>query len=631
MGPLPSSGPISLSQIMTEMGRAPGTLTNVSQDLMPDICLTGGTTCSLGATFYGTSRVVLPVQTSWYTQTQGTNQIIVYWYAISGAVNYYYTDPSGSRYTSGTSWTTTGLSPGTNYTFSVYAINCKGNGPPNSIVIGTTPANLSGLGLNSSTPVSLTFVWSASAGAGNYYYSSSSGASGYTSGSTSITISGLAQGGTYSITVYPVGNNSVFGVPQSTNATTVLLVLSGLYFSANSPNSVTFSWNATSQASNYYYYFSDGYAGYTSGATSVTRSGLPSAASYTVTVYPTASNGSQGQGQSASGSTSGLYQFTNMTISNYNYGQYGPPLSSIQSWVSGTYGGALSYIDMPNAQGIIRWRVPATATYTFQAASPRIATNVNELVVNGKVAQGTFSLSQGQYVYIIIGQRGGGSSHQGGGGGGTFIFIDNVGGGYNHLISGGCGGAGFGFEYGRNTTTQQPDTSGSGNGKSGLAGNSTGYNGSSTGGAGNSGGNGGLGGTGNSFYGGSTGGSGTTTGVGGSCTYSGGMGGGAGGCGVQTNGVGSYTFIGGTSQYLTDNHGGFGGGGASGTGDGNGSPYLGEGGGGGGGFSGGGGGGGGAWVGGSGGGGGSRAAGFGSVILNAADNNGIGFVYIAMN
>ena len=107
--------------------------------------------------------------------------------------------------------------------------------------------------------------------------------------------------------------------------------------------------------------------------------------------------------------------------------------------------------------------------------------------------------------------------------------------------------------------------------------------------------------------------------------------GGAGGCGVQTNGVGSYTFIGGTSQYLTDNHGGFGGGGASGTGDGNGSPYLGEGGGGGGGFSGGGGGGGGAWVGGSGGGGGSRAAGFGSVILNAADNNGIGFVYIAMN
>jgi len=225
MGPLPSSGPLSLSQIMTEMDRAPGTLTNVSQNLLPEICLTGGATCSLGATFYGTSRVVLPVAPSWYTWNQGTTSITVYWYAVSGAVNYYFSGPNGSGYTSGTSWTTNGLSPGAGYTFSVYAINCKGNGSTNSVTVGTQPNPVTSVS-SSASIYTISLNWSAPTGASYYYVQwynpSLSWQTSYVY-STSYTITGLPTPGTnyqvyiYSISPYNVWSSSYYNTFATSN------------------------------------------------------------------------------------------------------------------------------------------------------------------------------------------------------------------------------------------------------------------------------------------------------------------------------------------------------------------------------------------------------------------------------
>lgn len=546
MGPLPSSGQISLSQIMTEMGRAPGTLTNVSQDLMPQICLTGGTTCSLGATFYGTSRVVLPVAPSWYTWAQSTTGITVYWYAVNQATNYYVSGPSSGYTGGGTSWTSTGLSPGTSYTFTVYAINCQGNGPSNSISIGTQPNPVTSLSLSSSTATSLTLSWSAPSGASQYYITY--GPYGYYTSSTSYTISGLAGATTYTIQIASISAAGIWSGYYSQNFT-----------------------------------------------------------------------------------TAGLYQFQNVQFNNVNTGRTGQPLSAAKAWTSGTPAPSdwyNSYMDMPGVQGVVRWTVPFSGSYSFTIGGARGAPAGSSAAGWGNTVSGSISLSQGAYVYILCGGNGetvtpyyGGIPVNYGGGGLSAAFIGSISLSSSYLIAGGGGGADVFGNGGTNGSTTENGTAGA-NGCSG-------YNGGA-GGASGGGGNGGQS-AGGATYNGN---SGTNTGTGGSAgtvAYGAGAGG-NGGAGLGGGVSASTTFLGGGNGGVgapwQGAEGGFGGGGATGLNNSNGN---GGGSGGGGGYSGGGGGvgGGGSSCNTAGGGGGSKANGFSSVNLNGGVSR-YGFVSISL-
>lgn len=127
--------------------------------------------------------------------------------------------------------------------------------------------------------------------------------------------------------------------------------------------------------------------------------------------------------------TSGfLFPFTTFTFGSAgSTGRYGPNSAALlsayagQPWVS-------NYFSVP-IQGVQRLVVPATGTYRVTAAGARGGgTGSQGDVTNGggsgRIIVANVALTQGDYVYILVGQVGGAysSTSQGsGGGGGTFF------------------------------------------------------------------------------------------------------------------------------------------------------------------------------------------------------------------
>jgi hypothetical protein len=267
-------------------------------------------------------------------------------------------------------------------------------------------------------------------------------------------------------------------------------------------------------------------------------------------------------------------------------------------------------------QGIQKWTVPATGTYSFTVAGAR---GGNVWTINGGrgrvISQTNVSLSAGTILHLVVGQHGGnstnglyGDSLAAGGGGGSFVYVNSI--ATNNCILAAGGGGGAAWNSGVASRDGETSTSGS----SGT----TGTNGSYGGGAGGSGGSGGGAGSG---AGAGTSGTNISGGNGGIDNGTGGSGGGG---GMGVGGVGA-TFLGGTapgtSLGSSSKPGGFGGGGGCTIAE-----YGGRGGGGG--YSGGGGGGGAAQ--GVGGGGGSYSAYSTGYNNNAGTNNGDGYITITL-
>jgi hypothetical protein len=252
-----------------------------------------------------------------------------------------------------------------------------------------------------------------------------------------------------------------------------------------------------------------------------------------------------------------LYAFSSHTFTNAGAtGKNGPTLTAVRNAYSST-AWASTYLNM-DVTGVQKWTVPATKTYAFTVAGARggIATAANN-VVSGRIVSARMSLTKGDVLYIVVGQKGGDTDYQGGGGGGTFVFLNTVslaavlfaaggGGGSTHTRLGSAGTTitnGATGEFG----TQTPGGSGGANGGSGLGG--TGFN--TAGWTGTAGGNGN-----------------STTVVGGNGGTGNAGGGGGGGAGVF-NSTTSSTFIGGTGTGTLNaagGDGGFGGGGGGGIG-----------------------------------------------------------------
>jgi hypothetical protein len=144
---------------------------------------------------------------------------------------------------------------------------------------------------------------------------------------------------------------------------------------------------------------------------------------------------------------SDLYVFSSHTFTNATAtGTTGPTLAqcrtaySAASWTQNN-----SFFNM-TTQGIQEWKVPATGSYTIQVAGASGASGTNNTYPGGTgtIMTGTFSLTEGEVLKILVGQAGFASgSYAGGGGGGSFVVRSP----YNTLASciiaagGGGGGA----------------------------------------------------------------------------------------------------------------------------------------------------------------------------------------------
>lgn len=150
-----------------------------------------------------------------------------------------------------------------------------------------------------------------------------------------------------------------------------------------------------------------------------------------------------------------LYSFTTFTFTNGNsIGNTGPTISQLNyssvgnSWVSDT-----NYFSV-QTRGIQLWTVPQTASYNITVAGASGGNNYSGTTGNiggaGALLTTTVSLTQGQQLAIVVGQRGGDRSNVNSsgfaltgasGGGGTFVYdLANV---VYYAVAGGGGGAGI--------------------------------------------------------------------------------------------------------------------------------------------------------------------------------------------
>jgi hypothetical protein len=115
-----------------------------------------------------------------------------------------------------------------------------------------------------------------------------------------------------------------------------------------------------------------------------------------------------------------LYAFTNATFTpGTQTEQFGPALSTARTGLTGTgvdtWKNNTEYFNTTN--GVQIWTVAESAVYTITAAGARGGGNGG----GGAIVRGTFALTVGEKLYIIVGQTGNSSSCGGGGGGGTFV------------------------------------------------------------------------------------------------------------------------------------------------------------------------------------------------------------------
>jgi hypothetical protein len=266
-----------------------------------------------------------------------------------------------------------------------------------------------------------------------------------------------------------------------------------------------------------------------------------------------------------------LFAFTSHTFTPCGAtGTAGPSLANcISAYSSSTFEDNVSYFNV--SDGIQIWTVPVTGSYTITAAGAKGGRGRIGLGGTGASITGTFSLTQGAKLKMIIGQSGtDDASEVGGGGGGTFVQnnADLTATGI-FVIAGGGGGGGYvanGSTVNAVTTnSSQPGWDGSSDNRSlnnpassGNGGSWTSTNGGGGGGGGGFSGNGGGNGLsscnlfcgvgGNSFLNG---------GAGGRGRYAGGFGGGASGDRFYVTGSGGGGgYSGGSGGYQSGSGGG---------------------------------------------------------------------------
>ena len=192
----------------------------------------------------------------------------------------------------------------------------------------------------------------------------------------------------------------------------------------------------------------------------------------------------------------GLYQFTSATFTPGGATfKTGPSLAQARTGLTGVgvddWKNNTSYFN--TAAGIQIWTVPATGSYTIDCYGAQGADGIANSIGTGGLGariRGTFNLTEGELIRLVVGQRGWTQTNGWGGGtggGGTFAWRPSS--TTNPLIA--AGGGGCGAFYGDVTASGgQTGTSGGAGGNGGGAGGTGGNASQSSGICGGGGGQG---------------------------------------------------------------------------------------------------------------------------------------------
>ncbi|MEY9858118.1 chitinase [Catenulispora sp. GAS73] len=175
----------------------------------------------------GGQTQVPPVPTGLAVSGTTSSSVSLSWSASSGATGYnVYRGGSKVASVSGTSYTDSGLSASTSYSYTVTATNSAGESAQSGAVTGTTtgggpsvPPTPSGLSVSGTTSSSVSLSWSASSGATGYNVYRGGSKVGSVSG-TSYTDSGLSPSTTYSYAVSATNSAGESAKSSAVSATT---------------------------------------------------------------------------------------------------------------------------------------------------------------------------------------------------------------------------------------------------------------------------------------------------------------------------------------------------------------------------------------------------------------------------
>ena len=210
-------------------------------------------------------------------------------------------------------------------------------------------------------------------------------------------------------------------------------------------------------------YYNNNASGFTTGVTGIPNSGA------TISI-------SHFYGKAKSSSNS-LYGFTAHTFTNAGAtGRTGPIISQVRSaYSTASWAQNSTYLNM-TTQGIQEWTVPATGSYTIASLGALGAGTGSYYGGNGANITGTFNLTKGDVLCIVIGQKGiTGPNSGGAGGGGSFVYrkTDNL----LYIVAGGGGGGGHDVGFGGGGSANQTPVNGGGSGNGGYQGIGYGGNG----------------------------------------------------------------------------------------------------------------------------------------------------------
>lgn len=319
----------------------------------------------------------------------------------SAITGYAVTSPGTSGCTTtgpnGSSCTVTGLAGGTSYTFTVTASNINGAGPGATITATaiSTPSAPQSFTVSPNGAGSVSASWTAPSSNGgatitSYYAYANGTSSSCTTSGTSCSMSGLANGSTYTFYVYAtnsVGN----GASASTSATTYSAPATP-YLSSSSPStsSITFTFANTSNGggSSQTWYLSGTCSGSGSdsgsNSFSVTCSGLASGTTYSESAYTISQFGVV----SGTGSGSATTTVT-------------PPSTPSVS-VSG-YSAGYVYFAFSSSSG------GGTITYSLSGCTSGSASGTAGVGQSVSCGNGTTSQGQSETLYVSASNAGGSS------------------------------------------------------------------------------------------------------------------------------------------------------------------------------------------------------------------------------
>ena len=263
---------------------------------------------SATASTSGTTLACIPSAPTGLSATAVSgSQINLSWTAVSGATGYYvYRGSTQIGSTASASYSDTGLTCNTSYSYYVVAYNSSGSSAasntvnPSTYICPPTGFTVSGTG-----PTTLNLSWNASTGATSYTVVTYTGGQSVYSGSgTSASVSGLTCNTSYS---YSLTASNAQGTSANTIASGSTYVCppappSGLSATAASQTQINLSWSAVTGATGYYVYRNSSYLTSTS-ATSYSDIGLTCNTSYSYYIVAYNAGGSSGVSNTANATT----------------------------------------------------------------------------------------------------------------------------------------------------------------------------------------------------------------------------------------------------------------------------------------------------------------------------------------